>query len=67
MCETGFVEMTEEVMRMKKSRRTGVAAEKGFWKRFFVSLSFSLLATAVIVSVKSAGNTARSGTKNKLL
>nr|WP_308509306.1 hypothetical protein [uncultured Stomatobaculum sp.] len=52
---------------MKKSRRTGVAAEKGFWKRFFVSLSLSLLATAIIVSVTSAGDTARSGTKNRLL
>jgi hypothetical protein len=59
--------MTEEVMRMKKSGRTGAAAEKGFWKRFFVSLSLSLLATAVIVSVMSAGKTARSGTKNKLI
>lgn len=54
-------------MRMKKSGRTGAAAEKGFWKRFFVSLSLSLLATAVIVSVMSAGKTARGGTKNKLI
>lgn len=52
---------------MKKSGRTGAAAEKEFWKRFFVSLSLSLLATAVIVSVMSAGKTARSGTKNKLI
>ena len=59
---------------MDKSRRRGTTAGKEgavtgkeFWKQFFVSLSLSLLATAVIVSVMSAGKTARSGTKNKLI
>jgi hypothetical protein len=39
-------------MRMKNGRRTGTAAEKEFWKRFLVSLSFSLLATAATLLLR---------------
>nr|WP_315433535.1 hypothetical protein [uncultured Stomatobaculum sp.] len=37
---------------MDKSRRRGAATGKDFWKRFFVSLSLSLLATAATLLLR---------------